>query len=88
VNRARQRATRRRCRHRGIDPASQGIADFLKSAGGRERFRASTIGSEQRKASMSDFKVDDYGKDPRYRPGLFTGSLVAGLVILGSLMLL
>jgi len=38
--------------------------------------------------SMSDFKVDDYGKGPRYRPGLFTGSLVAGLVILGSLMLL
>jgi hypothetical protein len=35
---------------------------------------------------MSDFKVDDYGKDTRRGPGLFTGSLVAGLVILGSLM--
>lgn len=37
---------------------------------------------------MSDFKVDDYGKDEAHGPGLFARSLVAGLVILGSLMLI
>jgi hypothetical protein len=35
---------------------------------------------------MSDFKVDDYGKDTPHGPGLFTGSLIAGLMLLGSLM--